>query len=239
MWKRSAVLLGILLTFFGVTKPSAAAIVQGTARGYLTKVQRPDIWGVDVGDPFSVTYTYDSSASDESPADPLYGSYQPSVFGFTIRLGSELIIDCDRNTINVANDYFSLNGDGGFTDALMIGAARDIDIPFLPIPYPMQRLEALCLEFRDTTCSALNSDALPSDIVSLADWTSARFSLRGVFANPDPPEGWPVLLGRLAVEGTIIEISDPRVVPEPTTLVIWSALGALGIIIGWRRRNPA
>ena len=43
--------------------------------------------------------------------------------------------------------------------------------------------------------------------------------------------------------GDIVAVDDVRyvsgVIPEPTSLIIWSLLGALGITIGWWRRRRA
>jgi len=49
--------------------------------------------------------------------------------------------------------------------------------------------------------------------------------------------------GIFCFEGFAVQSVQPAgtasVVPEPNTMIIWSALGGLGIVIGWRRRNRA
>jgi hypothetical protein len=35
-----------------------------------------------------------------------------------------------------------------------------------------------------------------------------------------------------------VNFSQPSV-PEPATLIVWSFLGGLGAVFGWRRRKPA
>ena len=50
----------------------------------------------------------------------------------------------------------------------------------------------------------------------------------------DFPNDWP---GAGPLPAYIIEYDNVGTVPEPSTFIIWSMLGALGITVGWRRRR--
>ncbi len=41
------------------------------------------------------------------------------------------------------------------------------------------------------------------------------------------------------VDGFLYVIPEPSSIPEPSTLIIWSLLGALGIAVGWYRKRKS
>ena len=58
------------------------------------------------------------------------------------------------------------------------------------------------------------------------------------FNGGDPPLPFPqeVLAGSWLLEGTSPPISDPPVIPEPTSLIVWSLLAVIGLLAHRRRR---
>jgi len=66
-------------------------------------------------------------------------------------------------------------------------------------------------------------------------------SLAAGVANADVFLNWDIQPNDLAGTDWLAKSHDPALanvqIPEPTTIIIWSMLGALGLAVGWRRRR--
>ena len=148
---------------------------------------------IDIGDIFSGSYTYDSSAAG------LNGSYQFNTmpFGISLNMGDLLFASDPQNVdflIEVSNDSI---------DSYFVSSSNNLPVLSGVI------VSAIHWQLEDDTGTAINSDALPLTAPFLSDWQSLNYlsiTCRG-FAG-------------VRIEGTITEA---YIIPEPATILMFGA----------------
>lgn len=177
------------------------------------------------GSGFELSYTFESSISDE---------HSSSNVGF-YRHSSGLFTDF---TVTIGDAVFSLHptATGGnilvFDDFSPNGDVFQ-SVGFLDDGYGYVGIRAI-QEFRDSSADAFASDALPLTAPNVADFTDRNFfRLFGILSGFSDP---------FFIDGTIdaFQASDPVAVPEPPSMALFAAgLAALVWLAAWRRQPKA
>jgi hypothetical protein len=138
---------------------------------------------VQVGDPITGSYLYDSTAPDANP-EPTIGDYYytkpPS--GITVRAGRFQFRTDPTNVdfqIEIENDFPTYFGTGpAFEDAYQVRSRNNISQPPMPDDVIVRDI---FWSLVDPTATALSSAALPTTPPVLADWQSQSGFGLGIF----------------------------------------------------------
>jgi hypothetical protein len=202
-WHRALVVIGFIVAAWAV--PTSAAIVTFSFTGTVDDYQ---FFGSDsnldpfsaippsFGDPFSGTYTFESSTTDTNP-NPSTGNYPVTGAPFALSL------TLDGVTLT----------SGGAGGSLAINIQDSPGFDFYGV---LAQLGTLSIELRlhDFTGTALSSDALPGVAPALA-----AFASHTVFAdNSSDLEGGYQLMGGLTALSCTTGCVSGGTVPEPGTL---------------------
>ena len=207
-----AILAGVILLR---ACPVQAALVTIQISGEITSAHGPGLpSGINAGDTFTGTYTYDSSTLDSEP-DPKIGEYlHDSPYGMSISVGGyefktasthigqfEIGIENDvtDNDNNTFDYYLVYSDENAYTDGCWISS--------------------ISWRLRDSTYYALSSDALPSTAPILEDWDYNHLDIDGGNAGEGYVNFW--------INGTVTQA-----IPEPMTGILLVA----GILFLRRRR---
>lgn len=159
--------------------------------GELTEVPGPLTGAFSVGDPFTVTYWFDTAFGD-TDADPRRGEYFGAIKCFSVKVGS-YEAESPSGRIEVRDDFTNA---AGFTFDRYLGAATGVDgfsgPPILPDGTEGTSCQVL---FLDSTLAAFSCDSMPLDIVC-DDFLAPdrRFTLL-----TDGPSGVLAVTGRIDV----------------------------------------
>ncbi len=186
---------------------------------------------MDSGDPFSGFVSYDSVAADVFPGNPLRSTYNFAVTDLRVDIaGAEVSYRSPNSSeIDILMDESFPNPVGHSIHFKTDAFSSDI-----------ANLTEVRLSFVDASGSLLSDTQLltvPPDLSSLmldpilydkGDWLGIPHAATLELVQYSPQ------LGRLRQFGEITALSS---IPEPSTFIIWSLLGALGITVGWWRRR--
>src|SRR5258706_2383304 len=159
--KTTIVLLIITTTVLGPLTPAKAAPITLTYNGTLVAGDQANSF--NIGDPFHVTFTFESSTPDTSP-DPTVGQYA-AVTTLSFTVGSYSGFLTTPAPIQVGNDYTAQGGSKDYFNILSFGSA--VHGPAVGDRTPSQFI----LQFEDITHTAFGSDALLRDDATLVQLT--------------------------------------------------------------------
>jgi len=152
---------------------------------------------VQVGDPFSGTYTFDSTMPDDLPEDLRYGVYDSGASGVAAAVGGLTIVTSGTNSgITIGDNYGYVTQ----KDKLSIVAGL--------FESDGVRILEFGITVLDETGSVFSSDVLPLAPPSLASFSSRFFSIQGAAVNPPGT-------GDFSFGGTISSLT-----PEPSSLAL-------------------
>ena len=174
--------------------PASAGLIPFEFAGVIDTVSDPDNaldGAVQVGDPFSGSYTFDSDTPDSYPGDPGFGQYQSHSFAINIA-GGGLAVDAgpDDSQILVSNETYG--------DQYSSGA-----FGFESSGVGVNELE---IRLADNTATAFDSDALPVTPPELSAFSWRTMFFNGVVLASDL---------EFNLYGTVTSL-----VPEPTVLLL-------------------
>jgi len=152
---------------------------------------------VQVGDPFSGTYTFDSTMPDTWPDDPGYGSYDSGASGMHLDIG-ELQITAPGSDCSL----WVSNGSDKDGVGIFAGGFASDGIQILELP----------LRFRDAPTSLFSDDSLPLTCPDVNVFGQRTLFIDGyVLGNPN---------ARFLITGVTRSL-----IPEPDSLLLLFLLG--------------
>lgn len=197
----------VLVTFFWLCPGRAQAVpVTIQISGEITSAQGTGLpSGINAGDTFTGTYTYDSLTVD-SDSDPQIGEYlHDSPYGISISVGGYEFKTVSSHTgqfeIGIGNDV--TDNDNNIFDYYLVYSDENVYTDGCWI-------SSISWWLRDSTCDALSSDALPVTAPVLNLWDYNRLSIYGGNAG----EGYV----NFGIIGTVTQAT-----PEPMTVILMAA----------------
>lgn len=174
---------------------------------------------VQVGDVFTVYYTFDPNTPDTSPYPSIEGQYaQTSGSGITVLVHGLTFFASGNGAYGTAGYMIRAQNDTGLADTYSVQAG--------PQGGPLNGQPDITLHFEDTTQTAFDSNALPATF-NLAAWSSN-------YTVVSSPDGW-------AFGGTNEGFSS-SVVPVPFSFLLFTT-GIVGLLVygqRWKRsENPS
>jgi len=196
--------------------PASAATVGVTYSGKVTSVSPTGTAPFAIDDTFSFTVVLDDTVPDSEPTAGL-GIYWGAITQLTGSFSNGYHFAMDPaaaagTRLGIGNDV---------TDGISINAGGSFSGPLVDA----KPLVSVSLSFFDPTGNMLNSEGIPTDLVSVMAYSTTSsmfmsFGLAGQFVY---------------VQGEVLSAATP--IPAALPLLI-SALGGLGLV-GWRRRRVA
>jgi hypothetical protein len=167
---------------------------------------------IHVGDKIRGKYNYDTGTPDSEP-DPHRGIYEhtSSTYGIELKAGG-LVFKTNPSDvkygIEIVNDY-------GYS--IPIDEYRVVSVNNLQLSNGME-VYMIHLELIDLTANALSSDALPTTVPDVSDWTIKNFTIMGY-----DPSSYNMFQIEATVIRTSISRSNTRDVHYYTTqpILIW------------------
>lgn len=142
---------------------------------------------VVVGDRFQGTYTFESTLTDSSPADPHYGRYDSTTSVMHVAIGALELWSDAQNVIQIYSfDTYDELGLGSF-DFASAGL----------------RVSAMIVHLSDSAGSALSSDQLPAFVPLLHVYTARTLQIEASFLEGDTTVGF-------TLQG-LIDVPEPLV----------------------------
>ena len=213
--KSFSLALAVGAALFLFVLPASAGTIGVTYSGKITQVDPGGAAQFAVGDTFTFDLQLDDTVSDTSPAAGL-GIYYDAITKFTGSFSNGFHFTMD--TASAGDDRLGVGNDAA--DALSLTTGT-----FLAPQVDAKQLVYVSLSFYDPTGTMFNSDAIPTDLVSLLAYSTLspmmmQFGAAGQF---------------FSVQGEVLTASTP--IPAALPLLA-SALGGLGFL-GWKRRRVA
>ena len=256
MWKCKSCSIPPLLVFGLVAATSVdASLVTSTGSFILDNTS--SIVGAPKGDVFHFTLTLDGNATDLDHSSSIngaggltfFGTYHGAVTGFKMTRdpANSGAWDPSALTFDFANSNLlttDVNVPGPDPVAAPMNEHLTIDIPVLTVGSPVQRVyfnlynsalyspnatRQLWLDTSTSTNGFTLSDLFLHGMDTLSEFNSIRTPqsaalVDSVFLEAHPDFG----------SGTV---QDLNAVPEPSTVMVWSILGLLGMAMNGRRRT--
>jgi hypothetical protein len=165
---------------------------------------------INVGDTMTGVYIYDLSIADSDPGLRI-GSYEydAAPCGITLMVGGLVFMTDPENvdfTVDIRDNACYV---WGCEDSYALQSENNLP---LENGFPV---DFISLELRDSSCSALSSDALPTTAAVVEDWETGLITIEGwqareyyfgIRANltsavliPEPATMWTLVLGGLAI----------------------------------------
>ncbi len=203
----SRILALLALASICASAPNAAPLTF-TFSGTLFQVDGTPPAGIEAGAPFTVTYTFDSSATDAA-FDPAYGLYYSvgAPYGLTVDVGGTTVFSSDNVRITVGDASFPTSED-----------TYDV--------YSAGGLTQVQLHLSDVSETAFSSDDLPLSPPPLADFDFIGFHYAEYLSLT------PGILS-FSAHGATESFTESAAVPAPGTIALLS-IGLAGAA-AWRR----
>jgi len=173
--------------------------------------------GISVGDSFSGTWTYDTSAIDGDP-DPKVGRYEYSPAG-----NNGIVLTLPATGITFLTNPAGYHGltfhNGLLEDSIGTSAAGYIATGIV--------LDAVAtgIYYQDSTATAFADDSLQASL-QLEDFDSGGVPLWGRYGGDD-----------FSFTGHLTSLTRGEPVPAPSTLIGLLSIGLMGLVIASRRRR--
>jgi len=159
-------LLLMLCVLLGAVRPANAAWVTIYIEGVVDYVEDEGNYlegQIDVGDPITGYYTYDTATPDSSPLEPVQGNYwhYESPARVQLDLGGVIF----GSSLSVPEIHIFVRNDTSYGDDVY-GFASLTNAPLLT----GTAIDGMVWQLTDPTGTALDSDALPPDPPDLSRW---------------------------------------------------------------------